>query len=209
MRRKNKLLVMAVAAGISLAGGRAAMASWTISDLSQNQTTGEYQYQVLLSAATTSATVSNGDGFAIFDFPDLVTNGQNAWSLTGMPSGLTSNLVLSQQNSGNAINPLFDGIVTDDPNIPNLSFQYDNSTPFVVPSNTEYTGTLTLYTTDTGPGVTLNSNGWAIGEDQVTGNQYFDGNVTVPVPEPMTLGMLALGGSALLCGRAGRRRRVS
>ncbi|HTW93211.1 MAG TPA: hypothetical protein VMD30_00355, partial [Tepidisphaeraceae bacterium] len=153
MMREKMLMAIAVAAGIGLLGGGNAMASWTIADLSQDQSTGEYQYQVILSATTSQATVSTGDGFAIFDFPDLVTSGPDDWSLTGMPSGLTSNLVLVQQDSGNAINPAFNGIVTDNPSIPNLSFEYENSSPFVVPVDTQYTGTLTLYTTDTGAGV--------------------------------------------------------
>ena len=205
MNREKMTFGVAFAAVALLMGGRAALASWSISNLSQDAATGEYQYTVEISATTTPATVNDGDGFVIYDFPDLVTSGPDDWSLTGLPAGLASNLVLSQQDSGNAINPLFNSLVTDDPNIPNLSFEYDDATAFTVPDETEYTGTLTLYTSDTGPGVTTNTSGWAAAEDQTTGNQYFDGHVDVPVPEPTTLGLLALVGSALLGGRRLRK----
>ena len=198
----NKLgLLGGLAVAILCFGTQAARATFSIANYSSDPSSGEYQYSVSFVAGS-SGTVDAGQGFVIYDFPDLITSGLLNWSLSDL-TGFANNLTLSQQTTGNAISPSLDGLMsleghTDNPSIENLSFVYNSNTPYSEPS-AGATGILTLYTTDLN--ASLNSIGASGAEDTETGPQNIINTITTPVPEPATLGLLGLTGLALLGGR--------
>jgi hypothetical protein len=185
---------------------QAARATFSIATSSTDPATGEYQYSISF-VTNSSGTVNNGQGFVIYDFPNLVTTGPDAPSLTDL-TGFANNLTLSQQLLGNAVSSGLNTLVavngyTDNPNVENLSFVYNSSSPYSEPS-AGATGILTLFTSDAN---VVNITGAAASQDTETGNQNVYNGITVPspVPEPTTLGILGLTGAALL----GRRRKTA
>ncbi len=199
----NKLSLLGrMAVAILFFGTQAARATFSIANDSSDPSTGEYQYSISFVAGS-SGTVNAGQGFVIYDFPDLITSGLLNWSLSDL-TGFANNLTLSQQTTGNAISPTLNTLMsieghTDNPSIENLSFVYNSNAPYSEPSGGA-TGILTLYTTDLN--ASLNTIGASGAQDTQTGAQNVINTITTPlVPEPTTLGLLGLTGLALLGGR--------
>jgi hypothetical protein len=221
-----------VALGVLLAGARIGLADIIVTDDSHNTLTGEFQYTVELA---TGAKLVSGDGLVIYDFPDLVTSGPDAPTLVAnTPAGaatfaaLTFNVDQSLLgNSLSALSPSASNTVlgfvpndadnsafppgSDNPNVENVSIVYNGSSP--LGPTADYLGTLTLYTSLTGPGVTVNVNGTTASKDSSgpgeipsSDEETDSGNVTVPVPEPTSLGILGIMGVIL---GGGRRLRTS
>lgn len=128
---KNLSLLGSLTVAVLLFGTQAARATFSIGNSSSNPATGEYQYSISFVAAS-NGTVNTGQGFVIYDFPDLITTGPDAWSLTGITGFGTANLNLTQQLTGNAIDPALNTQMAslghvDNPSIENLSFAYNGS----------------------------------------------------------------------------------
>jgi hypothetical protein len=201
---KKITLLGSLAVSVLLFGTQAARATFSIANVSADSATGEYQYSVSF-VPSSAGTVNPGQGFVIYDFPNLVTSGPDDWSLTGITGFGTSNLNLSQQLTGNAISSSLDVLFsidghTDNPSIENLSFAYNGGSGFSEPG-AGATGTLTLWTTDLNAG--LNTTGGSGAQDTEVGNQNVINNITTPyVPEPTTLAIMGLTSAALLGRRA-------
>jgi hypothetical protein len=133
MLRHHRLFA-SLGLGVLLLAARAGFADTiTVHDLTANTATGVFTYAVQLDAA---ANVQKGDGFVIYDFPGLVSatlSGGLSMSQFTMTSSLTSN-GLSQVNSVNAnadVAAISNGLPFDNATIPNLTFRYSSSTPFL------------------------------------------------------------------------------
>jgi hypothetical protein len=224
MNRKMQTWCAAVSVAVGLAGARFASADITVTDDPtgiQNPLTGEFQYNVEIDPGSSANEVVNGDGFVLYDWPGLITTGPDAPTLTGLPFS-TSNLNIQQSLLGNYLSsppgpsdsnstPYTPNTVdvdasfvgSDSASIENLSFVYNGSP---VPNVSGPTvGVLTLWSSATGP--TDNSNGVNASMDSSGAGEalsYENGNNTVPVPEPATLSVIAIAGSALLVRRSRR-----
>jgi hypothetical protein len=202
--------------GMVLVLGRMVSASIVVSDGAiQDASTGEYQYNVELEAGSV---LKAGDGLVIDDFPGLITSGPNAPSLTtpgftfNTVQSLTGNDLKAPSPSLNANPPgnhvdfaiALVGGTADDATINNVSVVY-NGAAQLGPTADEL-GVLTLYSSLAGPGITLNADS-ASGSKDSSGSGgsavYDSGSITVPVPEPTSLGVLGMVGMIL-----GSRRRV-
>jgi len=168
--------------------------------------TGVFTYSVQLDNA---ADLKPGDGFVIYDFPDLVSSSLTAsvGSLTGsqfsLTQTLTSNVLTdsSDVDSNGFVAALADGLAFDNPGTENLSFVYEGPpNPFVGSA----TSTLTLTSSITGSDTTsVYGSVDHSGPSQSIPFSFSANSVTVPVPEPVSsLGLAVVGGVVAM-----RRRR--
>jgi MYXO-CTERM domain-containing protein len=192
------------AAGVALllASASTGLASISLHDLSENTATGVYTYTVQLDNA---ADVQTGDGFVIYDFPDLVsasiTGGLGSAQFTLVQTS-TSN-TLTQVASVDAIanvDAIVNGLSFDSSLVENLSFEYVGPP---VPLLGGTLATLTLTSSDLGNFTTSVYASVDHSGPSVSNPFAFSTNpVIVPAPinapEPASLTLLALAGLPLI-----------
>jgi len=146
--RKSLLLVSLTCVGVLGFSALASADTITVHDLSQNAAAGIYTYTIQFDDA---ANVQSNDGFVIYDFSDLLSysfSGAMATSQFSLTQTLTSN-TLDQAgvvDLNGSVAALTNGLAFDNASVPNLSFGYVGSAPFLGAA----TGILTLTTSDHG-----------------------------------------------------------
>jgi hypothetical protein len=193
---KNRRFLAATLASAVFIGARLTPADTiSVHSLSENTSTGVYTYSIQLDAA---ADIQTGDGFVIYDFPDVTSatiTGNLATSQFTLVQSLTSNS-LSQSASVDSIADaadVADGLTFDSPSVENLSFEYIGPpVPFLGAGS----AVLTLTTSDRG-GITDSVSG-SVDHSGVSQAHPFSFSATpvevpLPTPEPASLLLLALG----------------
>jgi len=207
----------------------------TLADGTQNTMAGIYTYQVTFSK---TSEISNGNGFVIYDFPDVMLSGTTfAWSAGALATfatdsitpgtfspqvSLSYNYVSSAANSisasapsgpANGLDNFLTGVLkgTDNPLVDNLSFTY-SGTPFS-DLGIPLSATITVQTGIAGSGATTSNGNWVSLDD---GGGEFGGNVvTVAAPgfgsSPVPLPATFAGGGMLitLLGIAGLAKKLT
>ncbi|HTV48353.1 MAG TPA: PEP-CTERM sorting domain-containing protein [Phycisphaerae bacterium] len=244
--RLDRFAFAAVGVSLLLGSTRASLADTiTLQNLSHNDATGEYQYTITLDP---EAYVQNGDGFVIYNFPNLVTTGPDVPTITPAVSdssaadaafgrlayysygtytnpSLPANYLYDQKAAKDAdydaADAAYQNSLTASPpasfppptpsyvlDVPNVTFYYNDPSgddTFVGDGTDTEIATLTLYTI---PGSTTQTSVYASvdrsGTSDGTSYGLADGTIATPVPEPSSIGLLALGAVGLL-----RKRRNS
>jgi hypothetical protein len=211
------------AVGMSILFGSARLGladTITLENLYQNPSSGEYQYTVTLDSQTY---LKSGDGFVMYNFPDLVTTGPTAPTLSSAATPFNDFAFAYATYSSPPANALTDGNAPSDAdtdatftaseesispfstlNVPNITFVYTG--PDWYANGSMETATLTLYSE---PGFASQSTVYASVDRSGTnpGVTYgfaqgtVDGPSTNVLPEPTGLVILGMGAAGLLIKR--------
>jgi len=201
----KKSILIAAAASALLMGRMASADTITLHDISENLATGVFTYSVQLD---TAANVQSGDGFVLYDFPQLTS-----WSIAGTAlndgsASPTHQFTLSQTLTSNTLTQassvdisadaaaVSNGISFDSASVTNLSFSYNGPpTPFLGAT----TAVLTL-TSGLKNGVIGNSVYGSVDHSGPNGNVPFSFSAnpiliptTAPVPSALLGGLALLG----------------